>query len=717
MMECLRATLGCGVLRRRDSRFRLRRVCAVVAGTFFGVANGPAVPNSAARIDRHALVSRHDVTWTDPRGVMPLGNGEFCFNADGTGLQTFGGNTMAHWAWHSFPMPAGMTADQVPATGTFQKGRPTGGDPWPSELGAVRSWLSANPHSFDLGRLRLRWSDGREVAVSEITELSSRVELWSGQQTSRFKLDGVPVQVWTSVHPKFDAVAVKIESALLGSNKLEVDLDFPYPSLKRDAWMGDFAKAGAHKTELTHPSGKVADFRRKVDGTTYYARLSWSAGELREAAGDPHRFSLSAKGQKTIELSLCYASEAIRTKLPGFAASQKATIARWEDYWKTGGAIDLSESRDPRWKELERRIVLSQYHMAAQSAGSNPPAEAGLMLVDNWGSRFHMEMVWWHLAHYALWDRWQMADKALAVYHRFLPLAMKRAQQFGLRGASWPKGVGPDGISQPWNGNLALLWKQPHPMFFAELEYRLKPTRATLEKWAPILNETAEYMAGFAQLDPATKQYYLTPDMPPGEQGLTTNSVFDLAYWRWGLDQAQLWRERMKLARVGQWDEVRRNLTPLPTRDGLFVHSTEWPDTYTKRNYEHPDPVGVFGMLPPVDGVDAETAHRTVREVVRVWQWERTWGWDYPWTAMAAARVGEPKLAVDSLLMNTPKNVYDWRGVNEGGPCPYLPGNGGLLYAAAMMAVGWDGAPNRHAPGFPNDGSWTVKWEGLKLAP
>src|ERR1035438_6666501 len=91
-------------------------------------------------------------------------------------------------------------------------------------------------------------------------------------------------------------------------------------------------------------------------------------------------------------------------------------------------------------------------------------------------------------------------------------------------------------------------------------------------------------------------------------------------------------------------------------------------------------------MLPPVDGVDAETAHRTVREVVRVWQWERTWGWDYPWTAMAAARVGEPKLAVDSLLMNTPKNVYDWRGVNEGGPCPYLPGNGGLLYAAAMMA-------------------------------
>ena len=41
------------------------------------------------------------------------------------------------------------------------------------------------------------------------------------------------------------------------------------------------------------------------------------------------------------------------------------------------------------------------------------------------------------------------------------------------------------------------------------------------------------------------------------------------------------------------------------------------------------------------------------------------------------------------------------RGVNTGGPCPYLPGNGGLLYAVAMMAAGWDGAPTNHAPVSP----------------
>jgi len=85
--------------------------------------------------------------------------------------------------------------------------------------------------------------------------------------------------------------------------------------------------------------------------------------------------------------------------------------------------------------------------------------------------------------------------------------------------------------------------------------------------------------------------------------------------------------------------------------------------------------------------------------------------------AMAAARVGDPNLAIDALLNPSAKNHYDERGICTGGPGAYLPGNGGLLYAVAMMAAGWDGAPKRNAPGFPTDGSWTVRWEDLKPAP
>lgn len=59
-------------------------------------------------------------------------------------------------------------------------------------------------------------------------------------------------------------------------------------------------------------------------------------------------------------------------------------------------------------------------------------------------------------------------------------------------------------------------------------------------------------------------------------------------------------------------------------------------------------------------------------------------------------------------------------------PSATRPASGGLLYAVAMMAAGWDppsqgygaagGGPDKHAPGFPDDGSWVVKWGGLKKA-
>jgi hypothetical protein len=53
-----------------------------------------------------------------------------------------------------------------------------------------------------------------------------------------------------------------------------------------------------------------------------------------------------------------------------------------------------------------------------------------------------------------------------------------------------------------------------------------------------------------------------------------------------------------------------------------------------------------------------------------------------------AARVGDPHLAMDALLNPSVKNHYDERGICTGGPGPYLPSNGGLLCAVAMMAAG-----------------------------
>jgi hypothetical protein len=121
----------------------------------------------------------------------------------------------------------------------------------------------------------------------------------------------------------------------------------------------------------------------------------------------------------------------------------------------------------------------------------------------------------------------------------------------------------------------------------------------------------------------------------------------------------------------------------------------------------------------PGSGVDPPTMARTLDWIFEHWSWPDTWGWDYPMLAMCAARLGQPERAIDALLLDTPKNVYRPNGHNHQRPglTIYLPGNGGLLAAVAMMAAGWDGAPRRPAPGFPADGSWRVRWEGLRPMP
>lgn len=670
------------------------------------------------RINRQTLVKRHNLAAEEPSGRWALGNGEFCFGVDGTGLQTLTGNCMSHWGWHRFPLPEGWTPERIPATGTFQAGRNAGPDRFPPGTEAIRQWLFDNPHILNLGRLRLVRAGGVPVTAADIGHLRRTLDLWTGLHAAHYVIDGERVAVETCVHPRLDLVAVRIESPLLARGGLEVALDFPYPTLKEEAWVGDFSRTEGHSTLHQAAGHRRLNLVRTVDATTYHVALEVGPGcTIRPPSGSGNAVTMAAGGRAGLAFVCAFSASPLPAVLPSVGDAAADCAAKWKGFWSTGGAIELSESQDPRGKELERRIVLSQYQLAAQTAGTWCSSEMGLLGIDPWRGQFHMEMVWWHLAHYGLWDRWELGAEAIDVYRRFAPAAKALATQLGYQGLKWQKSVGPEGRTAPWSGNQVLLWKQPHPIFFAELDYRLHPSRATLEKWADIIQGTAEHMADYPAKDGQTGLYHLAPAMPPSEHGITRDPVFDLAYWRWGLDKAQEWRQRLGLGREALWDEVRHNLAPLPVVDGVFVHSAEWTDTYTKRAWEHPDPVGVLGMLPPIEGVDASVARRTVTKVWGAWDWSRCWGWDFPWLAMAAARTGQPELAVEALLKDSPRNQYDLQGINTGGPCPYLPGNGGVLYATAMMAAGWDGAPARHAPGFPSDGRWTVRWEGLRTAP
>ena len=150
-------------------------------------------------------------------------------------------------------------------------------------------------------------------------------------------------------------------------------------------------------------------------------------------------------------------------------------------------------------------------------------------------------------------------------------------------------------------------------------------------------------------------------------------------------------------------------------QDGVYLMQEGMGETYTKWNWEHPALLGALGMQPG-DGVDPDTMRRTAQRVRDTWQWDRCWGWDFPMAAMAAARTGQPELALDFLLLDTPKNRYLPNGHNYQRPDlpAYLPANGGLLAATALMCAGWTGGPNESVPGFPKNGKWSVRWENLR---
>jgi protein-glucosylgalactosylhydroxylysine glucosidase len=688
--------------------------------------NASARPAALGPINRAALVRRHDpvLRQVDPLSPLSVGNGEFAFTADVTGLQTFPEEyeqatplcTMSQWGWHRAPLPAGgMKALRLVQFDTY--GREVGYAVSAEGQNELYDWLRENPHRLHLGRvaLRLTKSDGGEAQVANITDIEQRLDLWTGVLTSRFKFEGKPVTVRTAVHPALDLLAVSIESPLIAEGRLAARFAFPYGSPSMQA--ADWKQPEKHKTELVERTADRAKLRRQLDADQYFTAINWN-GRAEFTADERHHFILApARRNYRFEFTAVFSPSPLTAALPAAAATFAASATHWNRFWTEGGAVELAESRDRRAAELERRVVLSQYLTAIQCAGSMPPQETGLT-VNSWYGKFHLEMHWWHAAHFALWNRTPLLEKSLGWYDRILPAARDLASSQGYAGARWPKMVGPQGADSPSPIGPLLIWQQPHPIFYAELCYRTHPDRRTLERYQQIVFESAEFMASFAHFDERTGRYSLGPPVIPAQENHppreTWNPTFELAYWAYGLKTAGAWRERLGMKRNPKWDDVISKLSPLPMKDGVYLAHENCPQTYTERNHDHPSMLAALGVLPG-DGVDREIMRRTLHKTMKEWKWDQTWGWDYPMTAMTAARLGETGMAVDALLLESEKNRYlpnghNWQRKNL--PC-YLPGNGGLLYAVAMMAAGWQGAPTSHAPGFPSDGSWTVRCEGL----
>jgi hypothetical protein len=676
-------------------------------------------------INRKVVVQRHNFSITDPHEAGPaqVGNGNFAYGFDITGMQTINNQftTMSQWSWHSTPPPNGLIADSFRKTSVNTNGRMVPYELPNSEQPQLTQWLQANPHRFNLARIGLWYKkDNRTyLSIKDIRKASQYFDLWTAIAVSDFEIDGQPVKVTTVGDPYKDAVAFRIESPLIGTGKLGVFLEFPYASLEVFSNGSDYTKPGLHSTDLVLQGKQQMLFKRRLDSTIYHVALR-SAGNVKVDNKRPHQYVLTTSGGNVAEYVFCFAPGAIAYGIPSFTDVKVRSQKYWPGFWNSGGFMDLSLSRDQRWKELERRIVLSQYIMKVNASGKYPPQETGLVN-NSWYGRFHYEMILWHGAHYALWDRWPLLEKSLDVYRDNLQNAKRRASSQGYLGARFPKCTGPDGREWPHPIHAFLVWQQPHPVFFAALDYRAHPSKATLHKWSEIVAASADFLASYTIYDTVKQQYKLGPPVafvPENNNYYKDNDpAFELAYWRYALKQAQFLTAKSEKKAHPLWDSVYRRLAPIPVKDSLYVQWGNVEQMWDKFNFEHPALLGIYGLLPG-DGVDTAIMRRTFSKVMAAWKFDTGWGWDFPMAAMTAARLGKPTMAIRMLLHPSPKNGFDIHGLVGGGnPYPYIPTNGALLYAVAMMAAGWDGDGSIPQPGFPADGSWTVRWEGLKKAP
>lgn len=694
--------------------------------------NCQPVPTSV-KIDRHALVVRNNilVEGFDSLASLSVGNGNFAFTTDLTGLQTFYTEyengvplgTQSNWGWHTFP-----NAENFRESETLKywnvRGRKV---PYRHQVNdnprtkAAGNYFRENPQRLHMGiiGLMLTKSNGGKAKIEDIKNAKHHLDLWTGQITSEFKFEGKKVKVELYCHQDKDLISVKIVSPLIGEGRLGVQWKFPYAVAKSMDSGYDFNAPEKHQSVLENITDHEILINRTLDNDYYQVAIEWHGDAVVEKTTD-HQFSLQAKNGDSLEFSCEYAPVIKDKNLPDFEATKVNNSQAWKNFWESGGVVDFSECTDPRAKEFERRTVLSQYLTKIQSSGSLPPAETGLTY-NSWYGKYHMEMHWWHIAHFAQWRRPQYMGKQLDYYNVMFENARQTANDQGYKGVRWQKMQGPDQENSPSSVGSYLVWQQPHIIWFAEQMYRQNPTQETLEKYKDLVFATADFMGDFPVWNEQQQQYNLEPPLIPAQElwprETTTNPPFELAYWYWGLSIAQEWKDRLHQPRDEKWEDVRLKMATPEQVDGVYLGIAGATDSYSNPALmkDHPVVLGAYGILPDWNKIDSEVMRKTMHVIADRWDWSSTWGWDYPMAAMCATRLEEPEIALGFLLKDTQKNTYLKNGHNFQSKrlTIYLPGNGGFLSAIAMMCAGWEGCKTEN-PGFPKDGKWNVKWENLE---
>lgn len=697
------------------------------------------------RLDIIASFNPH-LTDINPQSPLSVGNGRFCYTADITGMQTLYEEysaetplcTMAEWGWHTKKVDnekGFYTLDDVRMTPynyckrtvTYPRVKYEGNE-------AAYDWVRQNPHKFNLAKIGLYFHN-EPIQAGSIYCINQTLDITTGILKSSFRLnvnrhnnartlnniatDNIKtnaisdnlVTVYTVCDDNSDTVAFHISSGLLQCG-LSINIAFPYASC--DITGSDWNNTNGHSDFLN-----ASHIHRQIDDTAYYVNFNINGtGTSQHTANNSIITSDS-----NVTINKCNNSAAATIKSNGihsyniittddelnmsvnfnksiYTPATYDTIAGnsrhfWHNYWTTGKFLNSDN------KELMRRVILSQYLLVINDSSYIPPAETGLTC-NSWYGKAHLEMHYWHMAWAPLWGHPELLTRSFDWYIDILDEAKKNASRNGYKGARWTKMVSYTGSDCPSKIAPLLVWQQPHIINMLQIVIDNNTSddfdvKAYMSKYWILVKETAVFIADYLVYDPMSDIYNIeAPVIPVQERHLpedTRNPIFELAYFRYGLLIASKWAYELGFTdEASQWHNIAMHIAPLPINDDVYIAHSNCPDTFTNKAIDHPLMLQIYGMLDGYgaeDIVDKDIYRNTLMKVIDVWDYSTLWGWDFAVIAMAAHKLGLDDIALEQLLINSPKNDYVESGNNRQNSRKdlplYLPGNGSLLLAAARI--------------------------------
>lgn len=274
-------------------------------------------------------------------------------------------------------------------------------------------WVNTKNQHFLWHRQATPGGPFRQLDPASISDISQHLDLYNGQLSSNFSLEGTPVQVSTVVDDATDSVSVSYTTK--PSLNLTVQLAFCTTSDGSSACVWDLPQY--HNTNVlattSSPdsrSGRI-DLGRSQDFDTYstsctYKIASGSGVQISSEQTGQHSFvfRLSSTNAAVLDeevrteitcrfqLACCVGvtppkgiASLVHEPVPTFEQVNSNTVSMWTKFWSKSAMVDFSPAFDvdSRAKELERRVILSLYQLRAQESGDMPPQESGL-LYNSW---------------------------------------------------------------------------------------------------------------------------------------------------------------------------------------------------------------------------------------------------------------------------------------------------------------------------------------------